>query len=132
MNSIKIVAFIFGAMVLTACGSSGSTTDEIKDDTGENQSPIVNAGTDKTVTVNEIVTLTGNGTDSDGTIVSYEWKKSNKVLGTESTLIYIPTVVGTDTLTLTVTDDDGANASDIAEVTVEAESDDDSDFGDKK
>ena len=83
-----------------------------------NKAPTANAGADKTVTVNETITLSGSGTDTDGTIVSYEWKKGSEVLGTDATLDYIPTVVGTDTLTLTVTDDDGAVGSDSVKVIV--------------
>ena len=84
-----------------------------------NKIPTVNAGVDKTVTVNESITLYGSAFDSDGSIVSYEWKKDNEVLGTNSTLTYTPTTVGTDTLTLIVTDDDGAVVSDMVEVLVE-------------
>ncbi len=93
-----------------------------------NQAPIANAGLDKSVTVNKTITLNGSGTDSDGYIISYEWKKGDTILSTTSTLNYTPTEVGIDTLTLTVTDDDGATASDSVMVTVE----EDSGFGGKK
>ncbi len=86
-----------------------------------NIKPIVHAGEDKTITVNQTVTINGSASDSDGTIVSYEWKKGTEVLGTTATLIYIPTEVGIDTLTLTVTDDDGATASDSIKIIVEQE-----------
>jgi len=86
--------------------------------TSENKAPIANAGENKTTTVNQTVTIIGSGTDSDGTIVSYEWKKGDTVLATTATFDYLPTVVGTDTLTLTVTDDDGATARDSVLVTV--------------
>jgi hypothetical protein len=86
----------------------------------ENKAPSVNAGADKTVTVNQSITLTGSANDSDGTIVSYEWKKGSEVLGTSATLEYIPTEVGTDILTLTVMDDDGSSNSDSVEITVQS------------
>jgi len=89
-----------------------------------NQTPIVNAGEDKTVTVNETITITGTATDNDGTIVSYEWTKGSDVLGTDASLSYTPTVVGTDTLTLTVTDDDGTTASDTVNIVVVEDSND--------
>jgi membrane-bound inhibitor of C-type lysozyme len=89
-----------------------------------NQSPIVNAGDDKTIMVNNSVTLYGSGSDSDGS-VTFEWKKGNTVLGTSATLTYTPTSVGTDTLTLTVTDNDGATASDSVEIVVEEDSSND-------
>ena len=83
-----------------------------------NQSPTVNAGEDKTVTLGDTVKLYGSGSDSDGYIISYEWKKGDEVLGTSATLEYIPTEVGTDILTLTVTDNDGATATDSVKIIV--------------
>jgi len=88
----------------------------------QNKIPIVDAGEDKTVTVNESVTLYGSGSDVDGS-VTFEWKKGSSVLGTDATLTYTPTEVGTDTLILTVTDNDGATASDSVNVVVEDSSD---------
>jgi len=113
-------------LVVTSDSSTVTTAKEsintiILGNSGENKPPVVDAGADKTVTVNQSVTLIGTATDSDGTIVSYEWKKGSEVLGTEATLVYTPTIVGTDTLTLTVTDDDGAVVSDTAIITVESE-----------
>jgi len=72
--------------------------------------------------VNESITLNGSATDSDGTIVSYEWKRGEDVLGTEANLTYTPTTVGTERLTFTVTDDDGATGSDEVKLLVEEES----------
>ena len=91
--------------------------------TNTNRAPIVNAGTNKSVTVNQSITITGSATDSDGTIVSYEWKKGSDILATTASFEYIPTVVGSDNLTLTVTDDDGSSVSDTVVITVEAEND---------
>ena len=66
----------------------------------------------------QTVTVAGSGTDSDGTITSYEWKKGTTVVATTASFNYTPTAVGIDTLTLTVMDDDGATASDIMNVLV--------------
>jgi len=84
----------------------------------QNRPPIANAGADITVTVNQSITIRGSGTDNDGVISEYIWKKGNEVLGTTSTLTYTPTIVGTDTLTLTVTDDDGLTATDSINISV--------------
>jgi hypothetical protein len=94
----------------------------------QNQIPTVDAGEDKTVTVNESVTLYGRGSDTEGS-VTFEWKKGNSVLGTDATLTYTPTEVGTDTLILTVTDNDGVTASDSVDIVVEEGL---PDFGGKK
>ena len=86
--------------------------------TKENKPPKAFAGGEQTVTVNKTITLTGKGTDSDGTITSYEWKKDNTVLATTASFEYTPTIIGTDSLTLTVTDNDGATATDSVTINV--------------
>ncbi|WP_223892521.1 PKD domain-containing protein, partial [Sulfurovum sp. TSL6] len=82
--------------------------------------PIADAGADQNVEVNQSITITGSGTDSDGNITAYEWKKGTTILATTASFSYTPDTVGTDTLTLTVTDDDGATATDSMNVTVTA------------
>jgi hypothetical protein len=88
-----------------------------------NVAPVANAGADQTVTDTngdgmERVTLNGGASsDSDGTIVSYEWREGTTVVGTGATTS-VSFLVGTHTLTLQVTDDDGATATDSIVVTV--------------
>jgi len=126
MKKTLIFSTILVLILLNGCGSStdnksstqtGSSTPTTTTEVS-NKAPIVHAGKDKNVIVNETITITGTATDSDGTIVSYEWTKGNEVLGTEVSLAYTPTVVGIDTLTLTVIDDDGVMANDSVRVTV--------------
>ena len=84
-----------------------------------NISPVANAGTDQTITLPiNTVTLTGSGTDADGTIVSYQW---TKVSGPASYNIVSPlqaqTVVnnlipGIYQFEFQVTDNLGASAKD--------------------
>ncbi len=83
-----------------------------------NTPPTANAGSNKTVEVNTMVPITGSGTDTDGTIDSYEWKKGSIVLANTASFDYTPNTAGTDTLTLTVTDNDGVAASDSMNVIV--------------
>ncbi|MEW8505125.1 MAG: autotransporter domain-containing protein [Candidatus Thiodiazotropha sp.] len=87
--------------------------------------PIANAGPDQQVTDSdsnntEDVTLDGSGSsDSDGTIVSYEWL----LQGTQVATGVAPTValsVGTHTLTLRVTDNDTLFSEDQVVITVTA------------
>ena len=101
-------------------GATGTDSMTVTVTATPNTPPTADAGTDKTVEVNKPVTITGSGSDTDGTIASYEWKKDNTVLATTASFVYTPTAVGTDTLTLAVTDDDGATGSDSVTVTVEA------------
>ncbi|GEM_PF-2631890 len=81
-----------------------------------NEPPLADAGEDQSVTVNTPVTLTGKGSDSDGTVVAYSWTEGDSVLSSDATFTYTPVTVGAHTLTLTVTDDDGATASDTVTV----------------
>ncbi len=82
-----------------------------------NQIPTADAGPDRTTVVNQTITITGSGSDPDGTITAYQWKEGNTVLASTASFNYTPTTVGDHTLTLTVTDDDGAVNSDTMIVT---------------
>ena len=85
--------------------------------------PTANAGADQTVTDGTAVTLNGNGSnDSDGSIVSYEWKENGTTLSTNSSFTKSNFTVGTHTIALTVTDNDGLTGSDTVTVTVDAAS----------
>jgi len=99
--------------------SFGDITEPTPTPVETNQSPIANAGLDKSVTVNESITIRGSASDIDGRVIRYEWtKKGSIVLATMPTFEYIPTRAGIDRLTLTVTDDDGAIDSDYMLLTV--------------
>jgi len=93
-----------------------------------NQAPAANAGSDKIITlpVNSVL-ISGNGTDPDGTIVSYRW---TKISGPSQYTIVAPNqaqteftnlVQGVYEFELAVTDNQGAIARDVVRVTVEAE-----------
>ena len=93
-----------------------------------NQAPTANAGADRIITlpVNSVL-ISGNGTDPDGTIVSYRW---TKISGPSQYTIVAPNqaqteftnlVQGVYEFELAVTDNQGAIARDIVRVTVEAE-----------
>jgi len=92
-----------------------------------NQSPTADAGVDQTVDEGTAVNLAGNGTDPDGSISSYAW---TQIAGPLVSLINENTAnasftainVDVDTLVtfqLTVTDNDGANATDTVNVTIQ-------------
>jgi len=90
-----------------------------------NELPVADAGPDQTVTDadnsgSEQVFLDGTGSsDSDGTIVSYVWRVGSTQIATGANTPF-SFAVGTTVVELTVTDDDGATATDIVEITVEA------------
>ena len=106
-------------LTLTVTDNNGATASDSMTVTATeapNSAPTANAGTDKSVEVNQAVTITGSGTDSDGSIAVYQWKEGATVLATTATFSYTPSTVGSHTLTLTVTDNDGASDSDTMTV----------------
>jgi len=121
----KLIYSSLLAIMLIGCGggSSGTKTESDKNHNVSNQAPSVNAGADKTVTVNQTITIIGTAIDSDGSIISYEWKKDNDILGASATLNYTPINVGTDILTFTVIDDDNNIATDDIKLFVIEEND---------
>jgi len=62
--------------------------------------------------------FTGTGSDSDGTVVSYEWTFGDGTNSTSQNETHTYNIPGTYTATLTATDDDGATGSDSVVITV--------------
>lgn len=99
---------------------SSSTTNTI---------PIVNAGSDKSLTLpTNSITLSGSASDSDGSISSYSWTKSSGPAATMSNtttanLGLSNLVAGSYIFRLTAKDNDGASAYDEVKVTVNESSD---------
>ncbi|MCB1197799.1 MAG: DUF5060 domain-containing protein [Deltaproteobacteria bacterium] len=90
-----------------------------------NAAPTANAGPDLTTNdVNATLVLNGSGTDSDGSIVSYQWAKisgpSLTMTGVNTSSLTLTNLTSNSTymFELTVTDDDGATDTDTAMVTV--------------
>jgi thermitase len=88
-----------------------------------NLPPVSNAGPDQNVVDEgdgaELITLDGSAsTDSDGFIVSYDWREGGTSVGVGVNPI-VPLSVGPHTLTLLVTDDDGATDTDDVVVTIQ-------------
>jgi hypothetical protein len=96
-----------------------------------NRAPTAYAGEDKTTTLpNNSLKLTGTGTDSDGNITAYQWKKtygpSVRMSGeATSTLSLTKLVEGNYTFSFTVTDNGGLNDTDYVVVRVRPQDDDD-------
>jgi hypothetical protein len=91
-----------------------------------NQPPVSNAGPDQTVAAGAGVKLSGGGTDTTGTIVSYSWQQTGGTPVTLSnTAVAQPTFSAPDatapmalTFQLTVADDGGLSAIDTCIVNV--------------
>jgi len=115
-----ILIFVF--LLCVSCGGGGGSGGSGQ----ENNSPEASAGDDQIVEEQTTVNLTGNGTDSDGTISSYKWSQfSGEAVtlnnaDTDEAIYVSPTVKDPTALgfRLTVTDDQGASASDEVNHTV--------------
>lgn len=90
-----------------------------------NVAPTANAGVDQTADPGATVTLTGSGTDTDGTIASYAWAQTSgttvTLTGTGASRTFaapITTTGATLLFQLTVTDDQAATGTDTIQVTV--------------
>jgi hypothetical protein len=91
-----------------------------------NMAPVANAGTDQTITLPaSTVTLTGTGTDSDGTLSGYSWVKisgpSATIASANAAYTQVNNLVqGIYQFELTVTDNNGATGKDTVQVSVNA------------
>lgn len=115
--------YVFQLTVTDNLGATGSSTMTLSVQAA-NISPSANAGLPKTITlpVNS-TTLTGSGSDTDGTVASYLWEKVSggaATLGGNTTLTLSLTnlVVGSYVFRLTVTDNNGATGVSPVNVTV--------------
>jgi uncharacterized protein YkwD len=100
-----------------------------------NQAPTANAGANQTVEQGDTVTLSGGGSDPDGSIVGWSWQRISgpavSITNASSPVATFtaPNTAGEIRLRLTVTDDDGATDSDDMIVTVEEASEPDNTTG---
>ena len=123
---IKSLAVTAMLGFLTACGASSDDNDEPLHTESINKLPSVSAGPDQTVKELSTITLSGSGSDSDGSIVSYDWRQ------TYGATVFIENPNRPEvsfrapkgiteqqiTLQLTVTDNKGGINSDSLDITV--------------
>jgi hypothetical protein len=128
---IKFSSFLILAFSIAACGGGGSNSDANSgggNNTPQNAAPTANAGEDQAVDEQTTVTLSGAGTDTDGSIASYSWSQTS---GTSATLsnassanasFTAPDISADETLSfrLTVTDNDGASSTDTINISVKS------------
>ena len=113
--------------ILFGCGGGGgSDKTTTPPPPPANVAPTASAGDDQSVNEEVVVTLSGSGSDSDGTVSSYLWSQTAGAIvsltgsSNASASFTAPTINSNETLTfqLTVTDDDGATATDSVDITV--------------
>jgi len=109
MKFIQVLLLAILAMLFSSCAeSTNSSAYKITADAGE----------DKRVKINETITISGKGTTTDKSELSYLWEKGNTTLATTAIFSYTPTVLGTDILKFTVQANDGSSVSDTMKVFV--------------
>ncbi len=114
LTLILIAIFFFG----------GCKKEKFEQQVG-NKSPIANAGADRAIVLPiDSIEINGSGTDSDGTIVKYGWRKINGpiqytlVTSTDPNLKIRNLVEGTYDFELKVFDNIGASSNDTVKITV--------------
>ena len=127
INNLSEGVYQFELIVTDDKGAVGKDTVQITVNAAKNISPTANAGGDKTITLpTNTVSLSGNGTDPDGTISGYSWIKISGPSGgtinntnSDSATMYNLSE-GVYEFELKVTDDKGAIGKDTVQVTVNA------------
>jgi alpha-tubulin suppressor-like RCC1 family protein len=130
VNSMTVGVYQFELRVTDNQGAFGYDTVTVTVNAAPpvgNQPPVANAGLNQNITLpTNSVTLTGSGTDADGTITGYSWIK---IAGPNTFTIVTPALaqttvnslgVGIYQFELTVTDNLGAIGRDTVTVTVNA------------
>lgn len=111
--------FIPLSILISSCGGGGSGGDK-------NSLPASNAGADQSVEESTLVTLTGAGSDADGTVASYSWSQvsgsyvSIQNSDTATATFTAPNILTEEVLLfrLTVTDNDGGSVTDAVNIRV--------------
>ncbi|MDQ6763759.1 MAG: hypothetical protein M3015_14180 [Bacteroidota bacterium] len=117
--------YAFELKVTDNVGATGVDTVQIIVNTAANIPPVANAGLDQTITLpSNNVTLTGTGTDADGTITNYLWRKisgpsSSTISNSNNATTNVTGLAqGTYAFELKVTDNGGASSVDTVQITV--------------
>ncbi|MBK5273107.1 MAG: T9SS type A sorting domain-containing protein, partial [Bacteroidia bacterium] len=127
IDSLSKGVYQFELKATDTLGAEGMDTVMVTVNAAPNQLPSANAGPDKTINLpTDLVTLTGDGTDADGTITSYQWTKISGpdqffiVSLTQPQTVINNLVQGVYQFELIVTDNLGAIGRDTVIVTVNA------------
>ena len=127
INNLVQGVYQFQLKVTDNSGATSTDVMQLTVNPAPNQPPVANAGTNKTITLpTNSITVSGSGSDADGTVVGYQW---TKISGPSSYAIANPSTAATSInnlvqgvyqFQLTVTDNNGAIATDVMRVTVNA------------
>ena len=126
VTGLEAGTYSFRLTVTDNSGATGAASVNVTVNAATNTAPVANAGTAQTITLPlNSVSLSGTGTDTDGTIASYSWSKvsgGNAVITSPNTAATTVTGLeaGTYSFRLTVTDNSGATGAASVNVTVNA------------
>ena len=108
-------------------GATGTDIVQVTVNPGANIPPVANAGPDQSITLPiNTITLSGSGSDADGTVVGYHGHKyqdlrSYNIVNATSAVTNVTGLVqGVYQFQLQVTDNNGAVGADIVQITVNA------------
>jgi hypothetical protein len=127
VTGLEAGTYVFRLTVTDNDGATGrdEVTVTVNTAAPANENPVANAGSNRTITLpTSSTTLSGSGTDSDGTIATYRWTQVsgpgtaliNPVTAANTTVSGL--VAGTYVFRLTITDNDGATDTDDVTVVV--------------
>jgi Secretion system C-terminal sorting domain len=123
VSGLSAGVYVFELKVTDNNGATGTDMMQVTVNP-ENIPPVANAGPDQSIILPaNSVTLTGRGTDADGTIISFKWRQISGPVD-KLTSINTPVTVldnliqGTYELELTVTDNKGAADKDTVSINV--------------
>lgn len=127
VNSLVQGVYTFELMVTDNGGLTDRDTVQVTVNPAPNQAPVANAGPDRTMTLpTNSTTLSGSGTDVDGSISAYLWTKLTgpTTYTLSSTTVAVPNLTnlieGVYTFQLQVTDNGGLTDLDTVRVTIYA------------
>ena len=117
--------YAFQVAVTNSAGMTSTDIVYITVTVGPNKAPVATGGSDQTITLpTSTVTLTGSGTDADGTIASFLWTKLSgpaqfAIASSDKAQTVVNNLAaGVYSFQLTVTDNQGATATATVKVTV--------------
>ena len=125
INGLVQGTYTFKLTVTDNNNATGSATVTVTVNAPANQLPTADAGTSQAITLPvSTVSLTGSGTDPDGTIASYAWSQysgpttANIATPGQAQTLVTGLAQGVYNFKLTVTDNSGGTATDIVTITV--------------
>lgn len=118
LSHARTSSYLLSIVASNAAGESAAVEQTINI-LKPNVAPIADAGDDVNISRGEDINLTASGSsDSDGSIVSYEWKEGSTILGSGLNLNLATLSAGEHIITLKVTDDRGGTDTDTVTVRV--------------